>query len=197
MRAKNTRAAGSSVASAALPSRSTDTHIELRPRTDTAVAPAAIAHVDRPRAPAETQRHAALSRSAHAVPTLHNAPPTAPGQSCTAQCNGNVDCILHCPYASDTGDGPAMRSAPTREQVLMAMRDVRGAVMMCAMGIDHAPSTAPVSVIFGSDGLPQSVSAEGPFAGTGAGACIERAVRRAHVPSFTRSSFRVNYPFSL
>jgi hypothetical protein len=40
-----------------------------------------------------------------------------------------------------------------------------------------------------------SANVGGSFAGTPAGSCIARVVRRASVPPFTRPTFTVNYPF--
>ncbi len=78
----------------------------------------------------------------------------------------------------------------------MAMRTVRGAVLMCAATVDHAPATATVNITFGSSGDATGVTVDPPFYGTVPGECIRRAVRHAHVPRFSNASFRVRYPFS-
>ena len=91
--------------------------------------------------------------------------------------------------ARATGQGPS------REQVSLAMRNVSGAVMVCAMATPNVPTRASVRLTFAASGRVTSASVPRPFAGTAVGACISRAVRRAVVPPFTLPSFSVSYPF--
>jgi hypothetical protein len=56
---------------------------------------------------------------------------------------------------------------------------------------------APVAITFSGSGHVTAAHVSGTFAGSAVGSCIARAVRRASVPPFSRSSFTVNYPFSV
>jgi hypothetical protein len=78
--------------------------------------------------------------------------------------------------------------------VIGAMRGVSGAVQACGQG---RTGVAQVSVTFASSGRVTSANVGPPFAGTPQGSCIARAVRGATVPSFSRATFTVNYPFSI
>jgi hypothetical protein len=69
-------------------------------------------------------------------------------------------------------------------------------VKACSKG---AGGTAVVDVTFGgSTGrVTRAKVASGPFKGTPVGGCIEKAVKRARVPRFKQSSFKVKFPYRL
>lgn len=74
------------------------------------------------------------------------------------------------------------------------MNGVRGTVTACGQGMT---GTATVAITFASSGRVTTANVSPPFAGTPAGSCIARAVRSASVPSFTRATFTVNFPFQV
>jgi hypothetical protein len=125
------------------------------------------------------------------------APPAPSGGSCAARCRGNIDCLLRCSTESPGARAPQpaaqanLPEAPTRNDVLNAMRSVAGAVNACANG---QTGTATVSITFASNGRVTTATVAPPFSGP-AGSCIARAVRSATVPPFSRPTFQVNYPF--
>jgi hypothetical protein len=145
-------------------------------------------------------RPAPVVNASHSAPAARQPEPNVPTPSranCVQTCAGNVDCILHCPYQGvEAGHGMQL-SAPTAQQVELALQSVRGAVMVCGMGVPNAPATVHATITFGSNGAPQSIDLGGPFDGTGPGSCIQRAIRRAHVPAFSDSTFRTRYTFAV
>jgi predicted Zn finger-like uncharacterized protein len=86
--------------------------------------------------------------------------------------------------------------APSRNDVKKALQGVSGAVKSCRKG---SGGTAAVNVAFsGKTGRVSSAKvASGPFKGTPVGACIGSAVKRARVPRFKQSSFKVTFPYRL
>lgn len=86
--------------------------------------------------------------------------------------------------------------APSRDDVKTALQGVGGAVKAC--GKDEG-GTAIVDVTFsGKTGRATGATvASGPFKGTPVGSCIESAVKRARVPRFKQSSFKVTFPYRL
>lgn len=124
----------------------------------------------------------------------------ASGTSCAARCHGDIDCLLRCSTqsspsgASHAAAAPAASGpeAPARNDVLGALNGVRSSVQACGQGMT---GTANVAITFASSGRVTTANVAPPFAGTPAGSCIARAVRSASVPSFTRPTFTVNFPF--
>jgi len=86
--------------------------------------------------------------------------------------------------------------APSRSDVKTALQGVSGAVKACRK---DAGGTAAVNVVFsGKTGRVSSAKvASGPFKGTPVGTCIGSAVKRARVPRFKQSSFKVTFPYRL
>ncbi|MGB3051463.1 MAG: GYF domain-containing protein [Polyangiales bacterium] len=97
---------------------------------------------------------------------------------------------------SPTGDSSNLPDAPSRGDVKTALQGVSGGVKACRK---DSGGTATVSVAFsGKTGRVSGAKvASGPFKGTPIGSCIESAVRRARVPRFKQSSFKVTFPYRL
>jgi predicted Zn finger-like uncharacterized protein len=141
----------------------------------------------------------------NSAPAPSNAP-AAGGNNCAQRCRGDIACLLQCGTARPSGgsnpSGPAAPAAsagagpeaPSRNDVMTAMRGVQPAVRACAEG---QTGLATVTITFASTGRVTTANVAPPFAGTPAGSCIARAVRAATVPPFTRPTFQVNYPFAL
>ncbi|MGB8332386.1 MAG: GYF domain-containing protein [Polyangiales bacterium] len=90
----------------------------------------------------------------------------------------------------------SLPDAPQRDDVKTALQGVSGAVQACRQG---AGGTATVDVTFsGKTGRASGAKVtSGPFQGTPVAACIESAVKRARVPRFKQSSFKVTFPYRL
>ncbi|UCH29858.1 MAG: zinc-ribbon domain-containing protein [Myxococcales bacterium] len=86
--------------------------------------------------------------------------------------------------------------APSRNDVKKALQGVSGAVKACRK---DAGGTATVNVTFsGKTGRATGARiTSGPFKGTPVGSCVESAVKRARVPRFKQSSFKVTFPYRL
>lgn len=85
---------------------------------------------------------------------------------------------------------PALPEAPTRAQVIAAMRKVTPAATACFKGTP-GKSVVAFSVV-GKTG--RVVGAHGTGS---AGSCIARVVRRARFPKFAKPRFEISYPFAL
>ncbi len=81
---------------------------------------------------------------------------------------------------------------PSRNDVIIAMNGVRGAVTACGEGLT---GTATVFITFANSGHVTSADVSPPLDGTAAGACIASAVSSVVVHPFTRPTFTVNFPF--
>jgi predicted Zn finger-like uncharacterized protein len=90
----------------------------------------------------------------------------------------------------------SLPDAPARNDVKTALQGVSGAVKACKK---DAGGTATVNVAFsGKTGRVSSAKVtSGPFKGTAVGSCIESAVKRARVPRFKQSAFKVTFPYRL
>jgi len=97
---------------------------------------------------------------------------------------------------SNSRGGSSLPDSPSRNDVKTALQGVSGGVKACHQGTS---GTAVVDVTFsGSTGrVSRAKVASGPFKGTAVGACVEKAVRRARVPRFKQSSFKVKFPYRL
>jgi hypothetical protein len=97
---------------------------------------------------------------------------------------------------SSSSRGSSLPDAPSRDNVKTALQGVSGAVKACRK---DSGGTAAVNVVFsGSTGRVSSAKvASGPFKGTPVGSCIGTAVKRARVPRFKQSSFKVTFPYRL
>jgi hypothetical protein len=101
--------------------------------------------------------------------------------------------------SASTGDAD-LPQRPTRAQVAEAMRAVAPRVMNCGAAVDAgAGGTVAVEVTFaGASGQPTSVRVHGALAGTPEGSCVERAVQRARLPTFSDPELHVSsYGFPL
>jgi hypothetical protein len=97
--------------------------------------------------------------------------------------------------APAASEGAGLPDTPPRDAVARGLRSVQGAVRGCGGG-QHGTANTTVT-ISGSTGRVQSAQVSGQFAGTPVGSCVARAVRGAQFPRFRRSTFTVNFPFSL
>jgi F0F1-type ATP synthase membrane subunit c/vacuolar-type H+-ATPase subunit K len=97
---------------------------------------------------------------------------------------------------SSSSSSSNLPDAPSRNDVKTALQGVSGGVKACRK---DAGGTATVNVTFsGKTGRATGAKvASGPFKGTPVGACIESAVKRARVPRFKQSSFKVTFPYRL
>jgi len=120
---------------------------------------------------------------------------------------GNLDALMDevvggsssKPAETKTSSGSAESSlpdAPSRDDVKTALQGVSGAVKACGKSDG---GTATVNVTFsGKTGRVSNANvASGPFKGTPVGSCIEAAVKRARVPRFKQSTFKVTFPYRL
>lgn len=98
--------------------------------------------------------------------------------------------------APSSRDTSSLPDAPSRNDVKTALQGVSGGVKACRK---DAGGTATVNVTFsGKTGRATGAKvASGPFKGTPVGSCIESAVKRARVPRFKQSSFKVTFPYRL
>ena len=90
----------------------------------------------------------------------------------------------------------SLPDSPSRDDVKTALQGVSGAVRACRK---DEGGTATVDVVFsGKTGRATSAKvASGPFKGTPVGSCIESAVKRARLPRFQQSTFKVTFPYRL
>ena len=97
---------------------------------------------------------------------------------------------------SSSPSSSSLPDAPSRKDVKTALQGVSGAVKSCRK---DSGGTAAVNVVFsGKTGRVSSAKVtSGPFKGTAVGSCIGSAVKRARVPRFKQSSFKVTFPYRL
>lgn len=97
---------------------------------------------------------------------------------------------------SSRSSDSSLPDAPSRGDVKTALQGVSGAVKACKK---DAGGTAAVNVVFsGKTGRVSNAKVtSGPFQGTPVGSCIANAVKRARVPRFKQSSFKVTFPYRL
>ncbi len=97
---------------------------------------------------------------------------------------------------SSSSSSSSLPDTPTRDDVKTALQGVSGAVKSCRK---DGGGTAGVSVAFsGKTGRVSSARVtSGPFKGTAVGSCIASAAKRARVPRFKQSSFKVTFPYRL
>jgi hypothetical protein len=97
---------------------------------------------------------------------------------------------------SSSSSSSNLPDAPSRGDVKTALQGVSGGVKACKK---DSGGTATVNVTFsGKTGRATGAKvASGPFKGTAVGSCIESAVKRARVPRFKQSAFKVTFPYRL
>ncbi len=153
------------------------------------------------RSASNTQRRARTAKS-----TTNAAPAPAPAPQ---KRSGNLDALMDevvggssstskpkQTSASSSRDSSSLPDAPSRNDVKTALQGVSGGVKACRK---DSGGTATVNVTFsGKTGRASGAKvASGPFKGTPIGSCIESAVKRARVPRFKQSSFKVTFPYRL
>ncbi|MCG8556520.1 MAG: zinc-ribbon domain-containing protein [Proteobacteria bacterium] len=84
---------------------------------------------------------------------------------------------------------------PSRDQVMKALRAVQRSVKNCSKS-EHGVAMTTITVS-GSNGRVRSAKVSGDYAGTRAGSCIARAVRKARFPKFKKPEFKIQFPFRL
>jgi len=153
------------------------------------------------RSASNTQRRARTAKS-----TTNAAPAPAPAPK---KRSGNLDALMDevvggssstkkpkQTSASSSRESSSLPEAPSRNDVKTALQGVSGGVKACRK---DSGGTATVNVTFsGKTGRASGAKvASGPFKGTPIGSCIESAVKRARVPRFKQSSFKVTFPYRL
>ncbi|MFZ1865239.1 MAG: hypothetical protein WAU39_13525, partial [Polyangiales bacterium] len=98
--------------------------------------------------------------------------------------------------SSSRSTDSSLPDSPARNDVKTALQGVSGAVRGCKK---DEGGMATVDVVFsGKTGRATSARvASGPFKGTPVGSCIESAVKRARLPRFRQSTFKVTFPYRL
>ena len=98
--------------------------------------------------------------------------------------------------SKSSSSGSSLATGPSRSDVKTALQGVSGGVKACKQGTS---GTATVDVTFsgGTGRVTRAKVSGGPFKGTPVGACVEKAVKRARIPRFKQSSFRVKFPYRL
>ena len=93
--------------------------------------------------------------------------------------------------SSSSSGGENTPAKLTKKQVMSGMGKVSGSVKRCGRG---QSGTVTVKAVISTSGRVTSASTTGKFAGTPAGLCAARAVRRAKFPK-TQKQLTVTYPF--
>ncbi len=152
---------------------------------------------------APTTRRPPRTKTATTTPT--SAKPAPPKK----RSSGNLDALMDevvggsssSPKKASTtkssrSSGSSLPEAPSRGDVKKALQGVSGSVKGCKQG---SGGTATVDVTFsGSTGrVSRAKVTSGPFKGTPVGACVEKAVKRARVPRFKQSVFKVKFPYRI
>ena len=164
-------------------------------------APELVEPAPKKRSASNTQRRPRTAKS-----TTSSSPEPAPAPK---KRSGNLDALMDevvggsspktkpkQTSASSSRDSSSLPDAPSRNDVKTALQGVSGGVKACKK---DSGGTATVNVTFsGKTGRASGAKvASGPFKGTPVGSCIESAVKRARVPRFKQSSFKVTFPYRL
>ncbi len=158
--------------------------------------------------PSPKKRSASATQRRARTPTRTTSSASAPAPAPKKR-SGNLDALMDevvggsssttKPKQSSTSssrDSSSLPDAPSRNDVKTALQGVSGGVKACRK---DSGGTATVNVTFsGKSGRATGAKvASGPFKGTPVGSCIESAVKRARVPRFKQSSFKVTFPYRL
>ena len=164
-------------------------------------APELVEPAPKKRSASNTQRRPRAAKS-----TTNSSPEPAPAPK---KRSGNLDALMDevvggspsktkpkQTSASSSRESSSLPDAPSRNDVKTALQGVSGGVKACKK---DSGGTATVNVTFsGKTGRASGAKvASGPFKGTPVGSCIESAVKRARVPRFKQSSFKVTFPYRL
>ncbi len=171
--------------------------------------PVEAATLEEPEEPKATQRSSARSRTAASSARRRQRAATAPKEAPPPKRkSNNLDALMDEVVGGSSPSKPKQASssgsssnsslpdAPSRNDVKVALQGVSGAVKACRK---DAGGTATVDVTFsGKTGRATGARvASGPFKGTPVGTCIQTAVKRARVPRFKQSTFKVTFPYRL
>ncbi len=164
-------------------------------------APELVEPAPKKRSASNTQRRPRAAKS-----TTSSSPEPAPAPK---KRSGNLDALMDevvggspsktkpkQTSASSSRDSSSLPDAPSRNDVKTALQGVSGGVKACKK---DSGGTATVNVTFsGKTGRASGAKvASGPFKGTPVGSCVESAVKRARVPRFKQSTFKVTFPYRL
>ncbi len=163
--------------------------------------------IEKPDQP-ETRQRSASSRERRERPTKRAAHTRPPAPEPKKRSGNNLDALMDevVGGSSATKSKPSTTSSratnsslpdsPSRDDVKTALQGVSGAVKACKQ---DAGGTATVDVTFsGKTGRASGAKVtSSPFKGTPVGSCIESAVKRARVPRFNQSAFKVTFPYRL
>jgi hypothetical protein len=172
--------------------------------------PVAAATLEEPEKPQAKSQSAARKRTSSSTAQRRQRTASAPKEAAPPKRKGNnldalMDEVVGGPSSSSkskqttsssSSSSSSLPDAPSRNDVKTALQGVSGGVKACRK---DAGGTATVNVTFsGKTGRATGAKvASGPFKGTPIGACIESAVKRARVPRFKQSSFKVTFPYRL
>ena len=172
--------------------------------------PVAAATLEEPEKPQAKSQSAARKRTSSSSAQRRQRTASAPKEAAPPKRKGNnldalMDEVVGGPSSSSkskqttsssSSSSSSLPDAPSRNDVKTALQGVSGGVKACRK---DAGGTATVNVTFsGKTGRATGAKvASGPFKGTPIGACIESAVKRARVPRFKQSSFKVTFPYRL
>lgn len=172
--------------------------------------PVAAATLEEPEKPQAKSQSAARKRTSSSTAPRRQRTASAPKEAAPPKRKGNnldalMDEVVGGPSSSSkpkqtssssSSSSSSLPDAPSRNDVKTALQGVSGGVKACRK---DAGGTATVNVTFsGKTGRATGAKvASGPFKGTPIGACIESAVKRARVPRFKQSSFKVTFPYRL
>lgn len=172
--------------------------------------PVAAATLEEPEEPKAAERQSPRRRSSSSSAQRRSRTATAPQEaSPPKRKSNNLDALMdevvggssspskpRQTSSSSSESSSNLPDAPSRDDVKTALQGVSGAVKGCRQ---DAGGLATVDVTFsGKTGRATGARvASGPFKGTPVGTCIQNAVKRARVPRFKQSSFKVTFPYRL
>jgi hypothetical protein len=133
-----------------------------------------------------------------ATPTVTNAAITAlprPVASAPRRASARVSSTRSARVTTDGVTAP-LPDLPMPGAVTMAQQRVRGAMIVCGMGVPNAAPTVRAQMTYSSDDSVRRVDLSAPWAGTEPGRCMENALRsRAIIPPFRSETFRTVFTF--
>ncbi len=98
--------------------------------------------------------------------------------------------------SSGSSSDDSLPETPTAASVLNALKAVQGDVRACGNG-QHGVAKTAIGVNGNTGRVTSAKVVSGPFVGTPVAGCIERAVRKASFPRFKRTSFSLDFPFTI
>lgn len=143
---------------------------------------------ERDRSAGGRTREASSQMTAEAAPTAMTEEPASSMRS--ADLDSLMNDVIGTSSMTSQASSSNLPSQPSRDAVRRALGGRAGAVNACGDG-----GTAMAAVTFSSSGRVSSVRVSGVTGSVAS--CVQRAVRGARVPPFSRSSFSVNFPYRL